>query len=63
MNPTVEEGTILGYLTGDVDVALLSDWNVVKLTQEEALEFAQAINPEAFLLEDGTISAPIEEEE
>jgi len=62
VNPTVEAGTILGYLIGDVDFALLADWNVAELTEVEALTFAQALNPEAFLANDGRIGAPMPDE-
>jgi len=62
VNPTVEAGTILGYLIGDVDLALLADWEVGELTQAEALSFAQALNAEAVLSEDGRIGAPIVED-
>lgn len=59
VDPTVENGTILGYLTGDVDLGLLSAWSVAELSQAEALAFAQALNPEAFLSDDGVIGAPL----
>jgi len=56
VNPTVEAGTILGYLTGDLDVALLAAWNVTELTQADALAFAQAIDPNAYVTDDGYIA-------
>lgn len=62
VDPTVEAGTILGYLTGDVDLALLADWEVAELPQSEALAFARALNPEAFLTNDGRIGAPMPDE-
>lgn len=55
-------GTILGYVTGTPVVAVLTPWEYAELTQGEALEFAQAIDPEAFLLEDGKIGAPMEDD-
>jgi hypothetical protein len=55
VNPTVEAGTILGYLIGDVDLGLLADWDIAELTEAEALAFAQAINSDAFMLDDGQI--------
>jgi hypothetical protein len=58
VDPTVETGTILGYLTGELDIALLADWDVVELDEAEALTFAQALNPQAFLTDDGRIGAP-----
>lgn len=60
-NGIVENGAdILGYITGDFDSAELSHWNYREISQQEALEFCQAINPEAYLLPDGRITAPIE---
>lgn len=59
VNPSVETGTILGYLAGDVDLALLADWDVVELTEADALAFAQALNGQAFLAENGFIGVPI----
>jgi len=54
-------GTILGYVTEPVDEAKLTAWEVTNITEAEALEFCLAINPEAYLLPDGRITAPIEE--
>ncbi len=53
-------GTILGYVTEAIDPAELTEWQFQNLTQEEALAFAKAITPDAYLLEDGRIAAPIE---
>jgi hypothetical protein len=50
--------TILGYLTEPVDESELTVWEVQNITQAEALEFCLAINPEAYLLDDGRIAAP-----
>jgi len=50
-------GRILGYFTGDPTD--LSAWSFKKLTQAKALEFAQAINSEAYLSENGRILVPI----
>jgi hypothetical protein len=62
VQPNVTSGTILGYLTaGDPDLSQLMDWQVQELTQGEALEFAQGIDPEAYLLDDGVIAAPMDE--
>jgi hypothetical protein len=55
------EGTILGYLTEPVDETELTTWEVKNITQAEALAFCIAINPEAYLLDDGRITAPREE--
>jgi hypothetical protein len=54
-------GTILGYVTEPVDEAELTAWEVTNLTEAEALEFCLAINPEAYLLPDGRITAPSED--
>jgi hypothetical protein len=56
-----DNGTILGYLTEPQDESQLTAWNFTNITQAEALAFCQAINPNAYLLEDGTITAPAEE--
>ena len=53
-------GTILGYVTEALNPAELTAWEFQNLTQEEALAFAQTIASDAYLLPDGTISAPIE---
>ncbi len=53
-------GTILGYVTEAIDPAKVTAWEFQNLSQEQALAFAQAIAPNAYLLEDGRISAPIE---
>lgn len=54
-------GTILGYLTGEVDLSALTAWEVTELTEAEALAFAQAINADAFVGETGVISVPAPE--
>ena len=51
-------GTILGYVTEPVDESELTTWEVANITEAEALAFCQAINPEAFVAEDGRISTP-----
>jgi hypothetical protein len=53
-------GTILGYLTEPVDESELTTWQVTNITEAEALEFCLGINPEAYLLADGRITAPDE---
>jgi hypothetical protein len=61
-NSAVESGgTILGYVTEPVDELQLTAWEVKNITQGEALAFCLAINPEAYLLDDGKITAPREE--
>jgi hypothetical protein len=54
-------GTILGYVTEQVDESKLTTWQVTNITQAEALAFCIAINPEAYLLDDGRITVPIED--
>jgi hypothetical protein len=54
-------GTILGYVTEAVDESELRAWEVTNITEAEALEFCLAINPEAYLLDDGRITAPYED--
>lgn len=60
-SPNVETGTILGYLDGELDLALVADWGVTEVTETEALDFARALNAQAFLNEDGLIGFPFEE--
>jgi hypothetical protein len=48
-------GTVLGYFTGDAPD--LAAWQFIEVTQEQALEFAVAIDPTAYLLDDGRIGA------
>jgi hypothetical protein len=60
-NGQVENGgTILGYVTEPVDESELTAWEVTNITEAEALEFCLALNPQAYLLADGRITAPIE---
>jgi hypothetical protein len=54
-------GTILGYVTEAQDESELTAWDFTNITQAEALSFCLAINPEAYLSEEGRITAPIEE--
>jgi len=54
-------GTIMGYVTEPQNESELTAWEFKNITQLEALEFCLAINPEAYLLPDGRITAPIEE--
>lgn len=54
-------GTVLGYVTQPIDESELTTWEVTNLTEEEALEFCLEINSAAYLLEDGRITAPIED--
>ena len=53
-------GTILGYVTEPVDESQLTPWDVQNITQAEALAFCTALNPEAYLTDEGTIVAPVE---
>jgi hypothetical protein len=54
-------GTHLGYLTGDCDLSVLSAWSATEVSQAAALAFAQALNADAYLLDDGIITVPMEE--
>lgn len=56
VNPDVEHGVILGYLTGELDITLLSLWEVGELTEAQALAFAQAIDENAHVMDDGVIA-------
>lgn len=52
-------GIILGYVTEEQDESELTPWDFTNITEVEALEFALAINPEAYLLPDGKITVPM----
>jgi len=52
-------GTVLGYLTEAVDESELTAWEVTNITEAQALAFCLALNPQAYLLDDGRITAPI----
>jgi hypothetical protein len=58
-----DQGTIIGYLDSPQDEIELAPWQFQNISQVEALDFCLTINPQAYLLEDGTITAPIEESE
>ena len=60
---SVKDGIILGYVTEPQDETELTTWDFTNITEAEALAFCQAIDPEAYLLPDGRITAPIEEPE
>jgi hypothetical protein len=51
----IDSNTVLGYLSDDVDISMLGEWNVIEKTQEQALALAQGVNPECFLADNGTI--------
>jgi hypothetical protein len=55
------DGTILGYVTEPQDESQLSAWQFTNITEAQALDFCLAINPEAYLLPNGKITAPIED--
>jgi uncharacterized protein YebE (UPF0316 family) len=54
-------GTILGYITERQDESKLTAWNFANITQAEALAFCINLNPQAYLLPDGRIIAPLQE--
>jgi hypothetical protein len=54
-----EGGTILGYVTEPVDESELTTWEVTNISEAEALDFCLALNPDAYLLPDGKIGAPL----
>jgi hypothetical protein len=63
VNGQVENGgTILGYVTEEQDETELTDWNFQNISQLEALEFCLAIDPNAYLLDDGRIGTTEEPE-
>jgi hypothetical protein len=54
-------GTILGYVTEPQDESELTAWDFRNISQVDALDFCLDLNPAAYLLPDGRITAPIEE--
>ena len=52
-------GTILGYLPKKIDDSQLASWEFKNISQQEALDFCLALNPEAYLLPNGKIAAPL----
>jgi hypothetical protein len=59
---SLEQGaTIMGYVTEAQDEAELALWDFQNITEQEALDFCLAINPEAYVGDDGKIAAPREE--
>lgn len=54
----VISGTILGTVSDDADLSDLEEWNVRVLTNEEALEFAQSVNSDVTLDEEGNLVFP-----
>jgi hypothetical protein len=55
-----EDGTIIGYVSTPQDEVELEAWQFQNITKEEALDYCLSINSEAYLLEDGRITAPLE---
>jgi hypothetical protein len=52
---------VLGYVWGVASLTDLDEWNFTQKTSAEALALAQAVNPDCYLADDGTITAPVEE--
>jgi hypothetical protein len=50
--------SIVGYGTNNVSIVGLNKWSVVEITQEQALAYAQALNPECYVNNEGKIQAP-----
>jgi uncharacterized protein YebE (UPF0316 family) len=53
-------GTILGYVTEAQDESKLTTWDFTNISQLDALDFCLALDPKAYLLDDGRITAPLE---
>lgn len=54
----LDSETVLGYVWNDVDLTGLEKWNFSTMTNTQALALAQALNPECYFGDDGTIQAP-----
>jgi hypothetical protein len=50
--------SIVGYGTNNVSIAGLDKWSVVEITQKQALTYAQTLNPECYINNEGKIQAP-----
>ena len=55
-------GIILGYVTEEQDETELTAWEFTNITEAEALSFCQAIDPNAYFLDDGRIGTTEETE-
>jgi hypothetical protein len=53
-------GTIIGYVSSPQDELELEPWEFQNISQEEALDYCLSIDPEAYILDDGRITAPWE---
>ena len=53
-----EQGQIAGYLPDDLDVNILSNWEVVEITQQQFLNLLLAVNPKGEL-RDGKAWTPL----
>lgn len=47
--------TIVSYSNQDIDISQYADWNLSEITQQEALNIAISICPNALVKEDGRI--------
>jgi len=56
----VESQKVLGYIWDyeTIDNEIANKWQIIILTQNEALTLAQTINPEIYLAADGTLQSP-----
>jgi hypothetical protein len=54
----VTNSTFLGYVSDNADLTGLENFNVVEITQAEALTLAQEQNPGAGFAEDGSFTIP-----
>ena len=53
-----DDGYRIGYLTQTADLTGLETWDVIEVTEAEALTFCQQFYADAEVLPDGRISAP-----
>jgi hypothetical protein len=53
-------GTIIGYASAKLDEIELEAWQFQNITAEEALDFCQVVNENAYLTEEGRLAVPQE---
>ena len=57
-----DDGIHLGYLTGDLDLGLIVDYDPTELDGEQAVAFARTIDGTAYMLDDGYIAVVVPED-
>lgn len=50
---------IIGYVSDDADLSNLEDFNVVEISQTEALALAKSLNPDCIIDDNGKLKSPV----